>query len=64
MAVIQQLSPGYKEVFNLLHVIEGHSHKEIAAPDGINEGTSKSQLARARAVLQNGRKQAEHNQWP
>lgn len=50
MAIIHQLSPGYKAVFNL-HVIEGYSHKEIAVMLGINEGTSKSQLARAKGVL-------------
>ena len=48
--LIQQLSPGYKLVFNM-HVIEGYSHKEIAEQLGINEGTSKSQLARAKMVL-------------
>ncbi len=50
MAIIHQLSPGYRAVFNL-HVIEGYSHKEIAGMLGINEGTSKSQLARAKAAL-------------
>ena len=48
--MIQQLSPGYKMVFNM-HVIEGYSHKEIGEQLGINEGTSKSQLARAKMVL-------------
>ena len=48
--LIQQLSPGYKLVFNM-HVIEGYSHKEIGEILGINEGTSKSQLARAKTVL-------------
>ena len=50
MALIQQLSPGYRIVFNLF-AIEGYSHKEIAAIAGISEGASKSQLSRARAVL-------------
>lgn len=50
MDMIQQLSPGYRAVFNL-HVIEGYSHKEIADMLEINEGTSKSQLARAKSVL-------------
>ena len=50
MKMIHQLSPGYKAVFNM-HVIEGYSHKEIAEILGINEGTSKSQLARAKMVL-------------
>src|ERR1035437_1349530 len=51
LKMVQELSPGYKMVFNM-HVIEGYSHKEIADMLGINEGTSKSQLARAKAVLQ------------
>lgn len=50
IAMIQQLSPGYRTVFNM-HVVEGYSHKEIADMLDINEGTSKSQLARAKAVL-------------
>lgn len=48
---IQELSPGYKTVFNL-YVIEGYSHREIADMLGISEGTSKSQLARAKGILQ------------
>ena len=48
--IVQQLSPGYRQVFNM-YVIEGYSHKEIADLLGINEGTSKSQLARAKMVL-------------
>ena len=50
MSMIHELSPGYRVVFNM-HVIEGYSHKEIADILGINEGTSKSQLARAKGVL-------------
>ena len=50
MVLIQQLSPGYRIVFNL-YAIEGYSHKEIAAIVGITEGASKSQLSRARCVL-------------
>ncbi|MBA2562103.1 MAG: RNA polymerase sigma factor [Chitinophagaceae bacterium] len=50
ITMIQELSPGYRSVFNM-HVIEGYSHKEIADILGINEGTSKSQLARAKVVL-------------
>ncbi len=52
MSVIQELSPGYKTVFNL-YAIEGYTHKEIAEMIGISEGTSKSQLARAKGILQN-----------
>jgi RNA polymerase sigma factor (sigma-70 family) len=49
--IIQELSPGYRTVFNL-YVVEGYSHKEIGEMLGISEGTSKSQLARAKSVLQ------------
>jgi RNA polymerase sigma factor (sigma-70 family) len=49
--LIQELSPGYRTVFNL-YVIEGYSHREIGEKLGISEGTSKSQLARARSILQ------------
>jgi len=52
LAMIQELSPGYRTVFNL-YVIEGYAHKDIAEMLGISEGTSKSQLARAKAILQN-----------
>lgn len=51
LKMIQKLSSGYRTVFNL-YVIEGYSHKEIADTMGISEGTSKSQLARARYLLQ------------
>jgi RNA polymerase sigma-70 factor (ECF subfamily) len=51
LAVIRKLSPGYRLIFNM-YAIEGFSHKEIAKELGISEGTSKSQLARARAILQ------------
>lgn len=50
--IIQELSPGYRTVFNL-YVVEGYSHKEIGEMIGISEGTSKSQLARAKGILQN-----------
>lgn len=48
---IQHLSPGYRTVFNLF-VIEGLSHEEIAEQLGISEGTSKSNLSKARKQLQ------------
>jgi RNA polymerase sigma factor (sigma-70 family) len=48
--LIQELSPGYRQVFNM-YVIEGYSHKDIGDILGISEGTSKSQLARAKGVL-------------
>ena len=51
LKVIQKLPTGYRTVFNL-YAIEGYNHKEIGALLKISEGTSKSQLARARATLQ------------
>ncbi len=51
LKAIQSLSEGYRTVFNL-YAIEGYSHKEIAGLLEISEGTSKSQLARARQLLQ------------
>lgn len=50
MALINQLAPGYRIVFNL-YALDGYSHKEIAEIVGISEGASKSQLSRARAIL-------------
>lgn len=51
MQLIAALPAGYRMVFNL-YAIDGYSHKEIADQLGISENTSKSQLSRARAVLQ------------
>ena len=51
LKMVQKLSPGYRTVFNL-YAIEGYNHMEIATMLGINVGTSKSQLARARYLLQ------------
>jgi RNA polymerase sigma factor (sigma-70 family) len=51
IALVQELSPGYRTVFNM-YAIEGYSHKEIGHLLGISEGTSKSQLARAKGILQ------------
>jgi len=48
---IQELAPGYRAVFNLF-VVEGYQHQEIAEMLGISESTSKSQLSRARKLLQ------------
>lgn len=50
MEAIQELSPAYKAVFNLF-VIENYSHKEIAEILDISEGTSKSNLAKAKQRL-------------
>jgi len=49
--LIVQLPVGYRTVFNLF-AIEGMGHKEIAQLMGIAEGTSKSQLNKARQYLQ------------
>lgn len=49
--LILQMPKGYRTIFNL-HVVEGYAHREIAALLGIDEGTSRSQFARARAWLQ------------
>jgi RNA polymerase sigma-70 factor (ECF subfamily) len=51
MKLINQLPVGYKIVFNL-NVIEGYSHDEIAAMLGIQASTSRSQLVKARKMLQ------------
>ena len=49
--IIQELTPRYRIVFNL-YALEGYSHKEIGEMLDISEGTSKSNLSRARAILQ------------
>ncbi len=48
---VQELSPGYRTVFNLF-IIEGLSHDEIANKLDISVGTSKSNLSKARKQLQ------------
>jgi len=50
--IIQQLPERYRLVFNL-YVIDDFSHKEIAKMLEISEGTSKSNLARAKGILKN-----------
>ncbi|HEU4717334.1 MAG TPA: RNA polymerase sigma factor [Bacteroidia bacterium] len=50
LASVQQLSPAYRTVFNL-YVMENFSHREIADQLGISEGTSKSNLSKARYQL-------------
>lgn len=49
--LVSELPPGFRTVFNM-YVIEGYSHKEIAEELGISEVTSRSQLQRARMLLQ------------
>ncbi len=50
MKIIQELPDRYRLVFSL-YVLDGYSHKEIAELLEINEGTSKSNLSRARHIL-------------
>ena len=52
LQLIQNLPPAYRLVFSLF-VIEGFSHKEIAAQLGITEGTSKSNYHKAKIQLKN-----------
>jgi len=58
--MVKALPNGYRTVFNLF-AIEGFSHKEIAAMLNISEGTSKSQYARAKALLQEKIRNHEKN---
>ncbi|WP_229216595.1 RNA polymerase sigma factor [Dyadobacter sp. 3J3] len=51
LSVLQFLPPSYRTAFSL-HVVDGYSHAEIASMLGINEGTSRSNLAKARIKLQ------------
>ncbi len=57
---IEKMPEGYRTVFNL-NVIDGYSHKEIAAKLNINEATSRSQLARARKWINNSLKNKTHS---
>jgi RNA polymerase sigma factor (sigma-70 family) len=50
-AMILKLPDGYRAIFNL-YVIEGYNHREIGAQLGISENTSKTQLHKARIMLQ------------
>lgn len=51
LELVQKLPPSYRMVFSL-YVVEGHSHAEIAEMLNINEGTSRSNLVKARHKLQ------------
>lgn len=51
LAMVKTLSDAYRTVFNM-YVIDGYKHEEIAQTLGISVGTSKSNLSRARAILQ------------
>jgi RNA polymerase sigma-70 factor (ECF subfamily) len=58
VGMINKLSPGYRTIFNL-YVVEGYSHREIGELLEISEGTSKSQLSRARYLLMDIVKKSE-----
>jgi RNA polymerase sigma-70 factor (ECF subfamily) len=51
IAEIQNLTPGYRIVFNL-YAIDGYKHQEIAEQLNISVGSSRSNYARARTILQ------------
>lgn len=51
LEMVRELPPKYRMVFNLF-AIEGYSHREIGEMMRITEGTSKSNLSRARSILQ------------
>ena len=51
MELINNLPDGYRMIFNL-YVIEGYQHEEISEMLGIQAGTSRSQLVKARVMLQ------------
>ena len=57
---MQQLPQRYREVFNM-YVLDGYSHKEIAEILQISEGTSKSNLSRARSLLKENIESNQHN---
>lgn len=59
LKLIQELSPQYRMVFNL-YAVEGYSHKEICEKLNIKEGTSKSNLSRAREILKEKVKKIEN----
>lgn len=59
LMLINALPDGYRTIFNL-YAIEGYSHKEIAEQLNITVGTSKSQLSRARSLLQKSLLQQEN----
>lgn len=59
MKEINRLPEGYRVVFNL-YVVEGYSHREIAKLLGIGESTSRSQLTKARKMLQSRLKKTSY----
>lgn len=63
MKIIQELPDRYRLVFSL-YVLDDYSHKEISDMLGITTGTSKSNLARARAILQQKIEVFKRNDFP
>lgn len=51
LQMVQELPDQYRLVFSM-YVLDGYSHKEIGDLLSISDGTSKSNLARARKILQ------------
>ena len=60
--IIDELPEGYKMVF-VMYAIEGYKHQEIAKILNISEGTSKSQLFKARLMLQDKIKRLNQNKY-
>ena len=60
LQIIQELPDRYRLVFNL-YVLDDYSHKEIANLLNISQGTSKSNLARARLILKDKIEQFKAN---
>lgn len=60
LGIIQELPDRYRLVFNL-YVLDGYSHKEISNLLDISEGTSKSNLARARQILKDKIEVSQNN---
>lgn len=62
LAIIQQLSPVYRTVFNM-HVLDGYKHEEIALQLKISVGASKSNLSKARMNIKKMLKEADFNYY-
>ncbi|TVZ52577.1 RNA polymerase sigma factor [Dokdonia sp. Hel_I_53] len=60
LKIIQELPDRYRMVFNL-YVLDGYSHKEVAGLLNISQGTSKSNLARARVILKEKIERSQHS---
>ncbi|WP_298349578.1 sigma-70 family RNA polymerase sigma factor [uncultured Dokdonia sp.] len=60
LSIIQELPDRYRMVFNL-YVMDGYSHREISELLTISQGTSKSNLARARMILKEKIETSQHS---